>query len=608
MKRQIKILLLALALLALAFGLTGCYVPPDEVTNNTDNMYVGNSTIPFATIAPTATVTPTAEPTATPIPQATAVPTEEVNWDSWAATGTPTERPPATTRPVAIITPNPTDVPTATPASLQMGSSGAEVRRLQQRLKDLKYYTGSVDGDFGAGTKAAVEAFQRNNGLSVDGKAGPRTTAKLYSSSAKAAPAGTATPRATATPKATTVPRTDVYLALGSTGNQVTTLQTRLIALGYLTGVADGSYGEATQAAVEAYQNRVKGLWADGKAGPETLASIYSNTAPKASSVVAQIGSGQALQEGDSGAAVRALQQQLKKLGYYSGTVDGDFGSGTASAVLAFQKANGLSADGKAGTGTFNRLYSPNAIPNGGSSGGDSGGVSSTGYVTLEQGSEGEAVKKLQQALKNQGYYSGSVDGKYGPGTVAAVILFQQSRNIQADGKAGPATQRLLYNTSTSITYTTLRPGDRGTAVTNLQYTLYELGYYSGSIDGIYGDTTSDAVRSFQIRNKVDPVDGVAGSATLQKLYSASAIPDKAPNTTYTTLRPGDIGEEVLELKDMLVQLGYMVFDNSNVYTEATRLAVIRFQTYNGLNADGIAGPDTQAKLYGPNPLANPEK
>ena len=611
MKKTVKYAALC-CMLGLALSLSSCYVPPDEVTNNTDTMTVGNSTIPFATIEPTASPTPTPAPT--DVPTVTAIPqvTQPVNWDSWTATDAPaTQLPPVTTRPVttqAVITPNPTDVPTATPASLQVGSSGAEVRRLQQRLKDLKYYTGSVDGDYGPGTKAAVEAFQRNNGLSVDGKAGKQTTAKLYSSSARAANAATAAPRATAVPRATSVPRTDLYLSLGSSGGNVSQLQNRLISLGYLTGAADGSYGEATEAAVKAYQKKVSGLWTDGKAGPDTLNSIYSAAAPRASSVVAQIGSGQALQEGDSGPAVRTLQQLLKNLGYYSGTVDGDFGSGTAMAVLAFQRANSLSADGKAGTGTFNRLYSANAIPNGGTSNTDNNsGVSSTGYVTLEQGSEGEAVKRLQQALKNQGFYSGTVDGKYGAGTVAAVILFQQSRNIKADGKAGPTTQRLLFNTSGNITYTALKPGDRGSAVSNLQYTLYELGYYSGAVDGIYGDTTSDAVRAFQIRNKINPVTGIADNATLQKLYSASAIPDQAPNTTFRTLRLGDSGEEVLELKDQLVQLGYMKFDNTNVYTQATYQAVLLFQQYNGLKPDGIAGPDTQARLYGSGPIAMPK-
>ena len=54
-------------------------------------------------------------------------------------------------------------------------------------------------------------------------------------------------------------------------------------------------------------------------------------------------------------------------------------------------------------------------------------------------------MKKVQQALKNLGYYKGSVDGKYGAGTAAAVKEFQRVNNLTVDGKAGPATQRVLF-------------------------------------------------------------------------------------------------------------------------------------------------------------------
>ena len=86
--------------------------------------------------------------------------------------------------------------------------------------------------------------------------------------------------------------------------------------------------------------------------------------------------------------------------------------------------------------------------------------------------------------------------------------------------------QRKLYGTGTnaSVTYTTLREGDKGAAVRNMQYTLYELGYYDGAIDGVYSETVSDAVRAFQIQNGIKPVDGIAESTTLGKLYSTDAI------------------------------------------------------------------------------------
>ena len=65
------------------------------------------------------------------------------------------------------------------------GDKGDAVRSVQRRLKTLGYYTGSIDGDYGNGTKKAVIAFQKKNGLSADGKVGPKTLEKLNSSSAK---------------------------------------------------------------------------------------------------------------------------------------------------------------------------------------------------------------------------------------------------------------------------------------------------------------------------------------------------------------------------------------------------------------------------------------
>ena len=83
---------------------------------------------------------------------------------------------------------------TITPAQLQaqgiltVGAKGDEVKKLQQRLKDLGYLDGKVDGQFGGGTKRAVIAFQRKNNLDTDGVAGQETLTKLYSADALPAP------------------------------------------------------------------------------------------------------------------------------------------------------------------------------------------------------------------------------------------------------------------------------------------------------------------------------------------------------------------------------------------------------------------------------------
>lgn len=64
--------------------------------------------------------------------------------------------------------------------SYQQGSKGNEVRQIQSRLKELGFYTGLVDGDFGGGTESAVKSFQRDKRLTVDGTVGSKTWSKLF--------------------------------------------------------------------------------------------------------------------------------------------------------------------------------------------------------------------------------------------------------------------------------------------------------------------------------------------------------------------------------------------------------------------------------------------
>ena len=63
--------------------------------------------------------------------------------------------------------------------ALRPGDNGSRVKSLQQSLKDLGLYTGSVDGNYGSGTVKAVKAFQKQQGLTQDGVVGSKTLAAL---------------------------------------------------------------------------------------------------------------------------------------------------------------------------------------------------------------------------------------------------------------------------------------------------------------------------------------------------------------------------------------------------------------------------------------------
>ncbi len=237
---------------------------------------------------------------------------------------------------------------------LQPSDQSGEVAALQRRLADLGYYSGPVTGYFDPATQAAVTQFQQSNGLTADGIVGAATSNALY----QAGPAANI-PAESGSP----------YLQPSADGADVSALQQQLSQLGYYTGSATGVFDEQTQAAVMNFQ-RTHGLAMDGIVGPATQAALYQTSSQtsstSATSAAATTPEGQAatttpaytatatpddgfLQLGDVGSEVSTLQTQLQALGYYDGPISGSFGSQTQSALIAFQQAQGLTADGIAG-------------------------------------------------------------------------------------------------------------------------------------------------------------------------------------------------------------------------------------------------------------------
>ena len=370
-------------------------------------------------------------------------------------------------------------------------------------------------------------------------------------------------------------------LEKGSTGSDVKDLQTKLKKLGYYDAYVDGDYGDTTVAAVKAFQKKYN-LTADGIAGKETLKkldSVYENANSAKDD--------DSLRMGDSGSAVKDLQTKLKKLGYYSGTVDSTFGSGTYAAVRAFQKKYNLTADGVAGSETLKKLDS--VYKNADSDKDDD---------SLRKGATGSAVKDLQTKLKKLGFYNAYVDGSYGDTTVAAVKAFQKKYNLTADGVAGSETLKKLdsayKNADSDKDDGSLRKGATGSAVKDLQMKLKKLGFYNAYVDGSYGDTTVAAVKAFQKKYNLT-ADGVAGSETLKKLDSAykNADSDKDDGS----LRKGATGSAVKDLQTKLKKLGFYNASIDGDYGDTTVAAVKAFQKKYNLTADGVAGSETLKKL-----------
>lgn len=338
-----------------------------------------------------------------------------------------------------VVTPSPTPTVKPPTKTLRPGDKDEEVKLLQQRLKDLGYYTGNITGVYNDATTEAVKAFQKKSSLEEDGVLGPITRTVLYGVNAIYA-VPTAIPVSTPTPTTTPLtPENVIVIRAGSMGEVVRRLQARLQELGYYTSRLDGVYLTDDIEAVRAFQS-ANGLKVDGKAGYETQTALYSDSAIRGN---ANLTGGETalvstLRYGSEGNEVTTLQNRLIALGYLAGSADGKFGRDTKSAVIAFQKANGLSADGVVGTDTSAKLYASDVVSN---------TVSST--QTLRVGAVSDAVRDMQNRLITLGYLeNGEADGKFGVKTSLALIEFQKANGLSADGIAGTKTFAKLNSVS----------------------------------------------------------------------------------------------------------------------------------------------------------------
>ena len=386
---------------------------------------------------------------------------------------------------------------------IKLNSSGSAVKGLQTKLQKLGFYSAELTGNCGPKTVAAIKAFQEKYGLTADGVAGPTTLAKIdavYNAQGSSSSSGSS------------------GLKLGSTGKEVSALQTDLTTLGFYWAQITGNFGEKTETAVKRFQEE-NGLTVDGVAGKKTLDAIAAAVARKGGSTVAST-TGSVLKLNSQGTKVSQLQTDLKQLGYYYAEITGNFGEKTEAAVKDFQKKNGLSADGVAGANTLAAIAA--AVEKAGGSVSGSGSSASG----LKLGSTGKEVGDLQENLTTLGFYYGDITNHFGTMTQAAVKKFQKSRGLPQDGVAGKTTLAAIASavegsgsTPAGTTGSSLREGDKGTKVTDLQTRLKSLKYYYGDITGSFGSLTKQAVKKFQEANNLT-VDGVAGTATLNKLYA----------------------------------------------------------------------------------------
>lgn len=337
---------------------------------------------------------------------------------------------------------------------------------------------------------------------------------------------------------------------------------------------------------------------------------------------------------GSRGEAVEALQDRLNELGYKSGSSDGVFGANTKQAVRYFQDAIGASQDGVATDRLQQRLFANNA-------------PEYVLYVQLKKGAEGVRVEKLQKRLRELNYLAEPMDGDYGTRTVEAVKLFQKKANLKVDGVAGVRTQTALFkkNAPGCDEYITLKKGDTGLRVKEMQESLNKLGFLAKAANSAYDNDTVKAVEAF-LKAIGESGDGKTASPDLLgKLFkyvpptpapTATPVPAETPTPTPVpvetptptppptptpnpppTLAPvppvqvitdeqlnaytaalntilGTTNNAAAAVNWLQQKLG---ITQSGVYDDATKTAVTTYQTNNGLTVTGIPDADTINKL-----------
>jgi peptidoglycan hydrolase-like protein with peptidoglycan-binding domain len=147
------------------------------------------------------------------------------------------------------------------------------------------------------------------------------------------------------------------------------------------------------------------------------------------------------------------------------------------------------------------------------------------GQPTIAPGATGDAVRRLQRALRRTPDLGLTVDGAFGPATESAVREFQQAGGLAVDGVVGPATWHALPDGGPMPT---LQQGSTGAVVHSLQTVLTsgapgEWNTTPGPIDGDFGAHTRASVVAFQHWAGVT-ADGIVGDQTwAASLHAMSA-------------------------------------------------------------------------------------
>ncbi len=525
--------------------------------------------------------------------------------------------------------------------TLEYGSKGDAVKRLQQRLKELGYYKGKVSGNFLEGTQYGLKRFQHDYGLEETGALDAQTDAWLALAEYRT-------------------------LSDGCTGEDVQRLQERLIALDYLNAKATGKYLSMTTAAVKAFQER-NALAVTGEADADTQKALFNDMALGANDTAAtepidpaqptpmpagdindvvMVEDGvdmddptprptktykKKLQRASKGEDVKALQNRLTELGYYTGPISGNYQNKTIAAVKAFQTNNGFKASGVTDEQTWNAVFNeldpvdadstprptpdPTPIPYA-----ITVDVKNQAVIVYGRDDNGEYTQVVKEMVCSTGM-------KSTPSDVGTWVLTGRRARWAYFSLYGSHAQywtRINSNIAFhSVIYRTVDTMNLSVKSYNMLGSRASHGcirllvsdskwIYDNCGEGTVVTITEDLPANEELRhilkppalNKANMLPYTTPEPTAKPAYSATGTPPQP----FRRLKRGSEGEDVYWLQRKLQDLGFYQGTATGEFLQATERALKKYQKANGIYADGVADDEVLELIYADVlPTATPE-
>lgn len=239
-----------------------------------------------------------------------------------------------------------------------------------------------------------------------------------------------------------------------------------------------------------------------------------------------------------------------------------------------------------------------------------------TAAALLKLGDEGDKVRDLQHRLLQLEWYEGKITGTYGEETRLAVAGFQEKRDLPGTGELDDATWQKLTSMTRQPTddemHNILVPGPalfakgaKGDSVKDLQARLKQIAWYSPKIDGIFGDSTLEAVKGFQTKREI-PVTGEVDQRTLDRLTAMTRKPTQDElNNVVATPKPSTMKLDDRCLQGRVICISKsqrklaLVIDGQIASTMDVRFGSELTPTRNGVFSVYWKSRDHVSKLYG---------